>query len=348
LNKVNNRILWIDVIKVFSIFSVLFLHSAAPLLDAYGEIEMNYWHIGNIYDSAVRMAVPLFFMITGTLLLNSKEEPLSIFFRKRVIKVVIPLIAWSIIYILFRKYVRDQDINILIQLLKTFVTPRYFHLWFLYAIIGIYLVVPILKIFINHSSKKMQVYFLILWIFSFSLVPLVSDITHYKVPNYIPMMSGYIGFLIMGYLLSNLQISKMTFYMSVLFSIFSTLLTIFGTIYLSEKSNEFISTFYHYSSISTIIQVAAYFIFLKYISEKFILNFTKTTSYIYLISFASLGIYLVHPIILYLLKEIGIYALNGYDPLYMVPLTAIVTYICSFIIVLLMQQIPLLKQIVPK
>ncbi len=124
MNKVTNRILWVDVIKVFSIFAVLFLHSAAPILDAYAQIEMDYWDIGNIYDASVRMAVPLFFMLTGTLLLNSKEESLSIFFKKRLFKVVIPLIAWSFIYILFRKYIKEQDINIVIQLLKSFVTPR--------------------------------------------------------------------------------------------------------------------------------------------------------------------------------------------------------------------------------
>ncbi len=194
----------------------------------------------------------------------------------------------------------------------------------------------------------MQIYFLILWIISFSLIPLISDITKYNVPNYIPMMSGYIGFLIMGYLLSDLKLSKKTFYYSILFSILSTLLTIFGTSFLSHKSNEFIGTFYHYSSISTIIQAGAYFIFLRYISENFILNFSKVTSYIYLISFASLGIYLIHPIMLFFLKKINIYALNGHDPLYMIPITAILAYIFSLIAVLIIQKIPLLKQIVPK
>jgi len=348
MNQYNNRILWVDVIKIFSIFAVLFLHSAAPVLGAYNEINLNYWNIGNIYDSSVRMAVPLFFMLTGALLLNSKEESLSIYFKKRFAKVVIPLIAWSLIYILFKKYVKHHDINILIEVIKMCVTPRYFHLWFLYAIIGIYLIIPILKIFINHSSKSMQLYFLILWIISFSLIPLISDITKYNVPNYIPMMSGYVGFLIMGYLLSNLKISKRIFYYAILFSILSTLLTIFGTSFLSNRSKEFIETFYHYSSISTIIQAAAYFICLKYISENFIHKFSKLTVYIYFISCASLGIYLIHPMILFSLKRINVYALNGYNPLYMVPLTAILGYIFSLIIILLMQKTPLLKQIVPK
>ena len=105
------RILWIDIVKIFAIFSVLILHSSSPILYMIGKIELDIWQIGNIYDSLVRMAVPLFFMVSGALLLNQKEEALSRFFSKRFVKVIIPLIAWSIVYILFRKYALNQNID---------------------------------------------------------------------------------------------------------------------------------------------------------------------------------------------------------------------------------------------
>ncbi len=68
--------------------------------------------INNIYNSMMRMAVPLFFMASGALVLNSKQENLSIFFKKRLLKVVIPLIAWSLIYIIFKIYVLNTNTRV--------------------------------------------------------------------------------------------------------------------------------------------------------------------------------------------------------------------------------------------
>ena len=201
-----SRIVCLDLIKTFAIFSVVFLHTAAPIMGQFGKIDMSYWYIGNIYDSSVRMAVPLFFMVTGALLLgNQKEESLSVFFKKRFSRVVIPLIAWSLIYILFRKYALHQDINIVKLFLSSFVWKVYYHLWFLYAIIGIYMFVPILRIFMKYSSQNLQIYFVFLWILIVSILPLADKIFGLKLPNYMPMMAGYIGYLVLGYLLMKIE-----------------------------------------------------------------------------------------------------------------------------------------------
>ena len=46
-----NRILWIDIVKIFAIFSVLLMHAASPILYKIGNIDISIWNIGNIYDS---------------------------------------------------------------------------------------------------------------------------------------------------------------------------------------------------------------------------------------------------------------------------------------------------------
>lgn len=342
-----NRIIWLDLVKVFAIFSVVFLHSTTPILGQFGKIDMTYWHIGNAYDSMVRMAVPLFFMVTGALLLNRKEEHLSIFFRKRFLKVAIPLIAWSFIYIMFRKYALHEDLNITKLFLSSFVWKVYYHLWFLYTIIGIYLFIPILKVFVKNSSQNIQVYFLILWIFSVSILPLVDELFGLKLPNYMPMMVGYMGYLVLGQMLSKLQLSIYMLCISIILIFISTLVTIFGTFYLSKDADNFVEFFYGYFSLSTMLQSISYFIVLKYIGEKINIKNTKLISVIVTVSSVSLGIYLIHPIILWAENEIGISALNGNNPLYMVPITAILAFIMSFLIVYHIRKIPILRNIVP-
>ena len=342
-----NRVLWIDLIKVFATFCVVLLHTTAPVVDAFSNISGLNWNFGNMYGSVVRMAVPLFFMVTGVLLLNTKEETLNMFFRKRFMKVVIPLVAWTIIYILFRKYMLDKDISIMVELFKSILVPRYYHLWFLYAIIGIYLFIPIFKIFVNNASRRMQWYFLILWVIFASFSPLVGDLVGYNIPNHMPMLTGHFGYLLLGYVLAKMDISKTMFYGAFFIILLSSLVTYFGTIYLSIDADKFVGVFYSSLSTQVIFLAASYFIIIKYISEKVIVGHEKFRTATYTIGVTSLGIYLIHPMILFFLQDIGMYALNGESTLVMVPLTAIITFILSFIIVLILRKIPIVKLIVP-
>jgi len=341
-----NRIIWIDLIRVCAMFFVVFLHSAAPILYKIGKIDFSYWMIGNIYDSMVRMAVPLFFMVSGVLLLNQKEEPLLVFFKKRFLKVVIPLIAWSFIYIIFKKYGLHQNVNILKDMIASFNRPEYYHLWFLYTIIGIYLILPILKIFIKNASQNIQIYFILLWILSVSVIPFINHFTGLHIKSYMPMMAGYIGYLVLGYQLAKIKITKKIFYIGMLFIILSTIGTAFGTYYLSEKAGKYIGFFYSYFGVSTLIQAIAYFIVLKYIGEKILSKSINLSKGIAAISITSLGIYLIHPIYIYILEKVGITVFAS-NPLIMVPIVAILTFTLSFITIFFIQKLPLGKLIAP-
>jgi surface polysaccharide O-acyltransferase-like enzyme len=299
--------LWIDLIKVVAAFAVVVSHSAGPILNEIGKIDITYWQYGNIYGAAVRMCVPLFFMISGALLLNSKEEPLKVFFKKRFTKVIIPLIAWTFIYILLRKFFGHQDINIFKQMLAGLVTEQYYHLWFLYTIIGLYLFVPFLKIIINHSSHAVQVYFVVLWFIAVAIIPLLNKFSGYTIPNHMPMMTGHVGYFVLGYLLSKMQISKQTLLIAIVLAFTSTLITIEGTDYLSHNQGKLDDWFYGFTSITTIVQGISYFLIIKYIGENAWQEYSKLKNIIFIFSNTSLGIYLIHPIMMEMLKKIGLY-----------------------------------------
>lgn len=98
------RILWLDLVKVYAIFSVILLHVATSITTQFDKVSISDWNIANAYESTVRMAVQLFFMVTGALLFNAREESVGVFFSKCFSKIAIPLFTWSFFYILFRKY----------------------------------------------------------------------------------------------------------------------------------------------------------------------------------------------------------------------------------------------------
>lgn len=343
------RIVWVDVIRATAMFFVVCLHTASPLLGQFGKIDFGDWQIANVYDSMMRMAVPLFFMITGVMLLNGREEPLPLFFKKRFFKVLIPLLVWSLLYILFRKYVLGQDIGIIKLFLSSLLWKSYYHLWFLYTIIGIYFFLPILRVFVNNASTSLKIYFVLLWAFVVSVLPLLEKFSGIALPNYLPMMAGYTGYLLLGHLLSKAAVTKRLFYLALFFAVAATSATVYGTAALSETADAFDDFFYGYFSVTTMVQAISYFFVLKYVAQTVIAGNEKTTLFFAGISKASLGIYLIHPMVLWILSEQTGWGtgLAGDDPLVTVPVTAVTAFMISYGCIFILQKIPVVRRSVP-
>src|SRR5947209_7774316 len=90
------HLIYLDVLRAFAIVLVVLLHAAHPVThDA--TVGSSRWWAANLYEGGGRCCVPLFIMISGALLLDpGKRENLSAFFRKRVTRVIIPFLAWSL------------------------------------------------------------------------------------------------------------------------------------------------------------------------------------------------------------------------------------------------------------
>jgi len=344
-----NRIIWIDFMKIFSMFAVIILHSSAPILYRFNHIDFSDWMTGNIFEGMVRMAVPLFFMVSGVLLLNSKkEEGLLDFFKKRFSKVVIPLLVWSLFYILITKYSHGKNIDIFTHIIYSFNKPQYYHLWFMYSILGIYLILPILKVFIKNSNQQLQWYFIGLWFIAGVVLPFFNHFHFIQlwVKSHLPMMVGYMGYLVLGYLLAKITITKKLFFTALLFIVLGSTATAYGTYYLTNEASKFVGYFHGNFGLFTFILAVAYFIALKYIGENILVKYEKTSNIITLISASSLGIYLIHPMFLRLFNKLGFNVFAG--PAYlMIPAVAIGTFLASFIVIYIIQKIPVIKQIAP-
>ena len=84
---------WADLIRVVATFLVVTVHVSGQITNVWGKVPESHWFIADIYGGIARICVPLFFMISGYLLLP-RTESLGTFYRKRMPKVVIPFIAW--------------------------------------------------------------------------------------------------------------------------------------------------------------------------------------------------------------------------------------------------------------
>jgi surface polysaccharide O-acyltransferase-like enzyme len=346
-----NEVLWVDFIRVVATLAVIWLHSASSLLYYYNEISVVNWWTANVFDSVARMCVPLFFMLTGYLLLD-RQESLGDFFSRRIHKVVVPLIVWTIIYMLWKWRFENGEAPSLYGLEKSIFTPVYYHLWFLYAIIGIYLYMPILRVFFQNSSPTLQIYFMALWFIAVAGIQFGEEISQVKSSFDLKMISGYVGYLLVGRFLGTIKITNRHIIIALVTVVISNLVTILATYFLVVQNNGvYVGYFREFLSPNIILMSAAVFILLKQGCEKAgFFTAVPVVNVIKIMSRASLGMYLVHPIVFYSLEKgylgfkLSVFLYNG---LYSIPVTAIAVGILSFLIIIIWQKIPLLNKCVP-
>ena len=345
-----NRVLYLDVIRVVAIFCVILIH--VSLGDVYGDKLTSFdWLISNVFGAFVRTCVPLFVMASGALLLDvRKTESLQTFFRKRFARVLIPFLVWSMFYYWWRSYIHSEMLTPDEMLLMFLAGNVYTHLWFIYTIIGLYLVTPILRVFVRAAQKTDLQYFLWLWfVFSFGS-PFLPDIFRFwqGIPTFVA--TGYVGYFVLGFYLHNSRKRhKLGKYVRRIVLI--TSITIFGTAILSMRSGKFDENLYNFLGPNVILASFYSFEWFRNIDwESLFQRRPFLGRAVSALSACSFGIYLVHYIVLEKVNNtrFGIGVLRDhFQALYFLPLSTTLSFLISFAIILAMKKIPIVKAIVP-
>ena len=306
MEQKQGRIFYLDFIRVLAIFLVIFIHVSA--IDTTLHIGSTQWHITKLLNYFAHISVPLFFMISGTLLLNSKKTAsLAYTWKNRIPHVVIPFVAWSILSTLFiALYSHSFSLPAVLKMYAVFlyqpVSPT---LWFMYPLIGLYVLSPILRTFVENASQKMLWYVVGIWIITNSLMPSLSyllpkDISHaldfYPAATFY-LMGGFVGYFLLGYLISTIDISKIkAWFLIIVLLLFNYLGNGFANHY--PKSMDMWNQYYVTSISIVIMAICGYILLQKWGMA------TKSTGVKKAFSFLSplvFGIYLVHNIfILYI------------------------------------------------
>ena len=345
--NVQTRIQYMDSLRAIAILGVLLLHAATPYVVLYDKIADFDWQTGIVYNALSRWCVPIFLMISGALLLGRKEEPLGTFFKKRANKILLPFIAWSIIYYAWATYMWNPEYSVKEFLIMFFNNQIYYHLWYFYALIGIYLLAPVFNIFVNHASKQMIGYVVVLWILFYGIFRYYSYIVSNEFTLFFPL-SEYIGFFLLGYYLAKFELSTKWRIGIYVLGIIGAFETIWRTMALSEQQGQFSGYAYSYSSPNVIVMSIALFVFVKYWVNRKVANGSYQTSKIVkLIGQTSFGVYLVHAMIL---DKVRPHFFEGNElfikPLFAIPLQVVIILVLSTIIVWIIQKIPYLNRLI--
>ena len=129
-------------------------------------------------------AVPVFFMITGMLFLRKEMHVKSsewLFKYSR--RILLALVVFGIPYAALKLVMADGlSISLLDKAILAFLSDTGFgHLWYLYALIGIYLIMPVLKKFVDNASEgEIQLVLCALFVLDFCF-PLFSRLSNLKI-----------------------------------------------------------------------------------------------------------------------------------------------------------------------
>lgn len=229
IEKEDKRIVWLDFVKFIAIFMMIAVHCTDNVTPAErSEPWYNLW--GSFYGSFMRPAIPLFVMVTGALLLPVKES-ISAFYKKRLTRLLVPFIIWSVLYNLFPWITgllglsptvindffawAEPDQSFSGALHHILMIPFNFSLlavqmWYVYLLIGLYLYMPIFSAWVKQASIKEQKVFLALWFVSLFIPYLREYLTKdlwgtcsWNEFGLLYYFAGFNGYLLLGHYIIN-------------------------------------------------------------------------------------------------------------------------------------------------
>lgn len=353
--RTRGHLLYLDVVRAYAIILVLVGHVSGGFANLYHIIEPNQWWVLNGMTAMMKGGVALFVMTSGMLLLGSKrQQTLGEFFSKRVRKVIVPFIAWAMIHFAWRIFLSGETVTFQQALYELIEGPVYPHLWFIYMILGMYLITPILKIYVQNADRQNLTYFLGLWFILNGILPLTDQFLGFNVGIWHFMAINYVGYFVMGYYLRDitlnnyqLNIAMITVAICILFN---QTVTYFLTV---NAEGRYVNYFFDYSAFSVMLLTISLFLTLKSLPYDRIfksLPFLKNP--ITILGEYSFGVFLVHFILLNSIRSGHFFdgfrlSALSFHPFIAVPLLSLLTIIGSVGIVGVMRRIPIVREVVP-
>ncbi len=342
-----DRIWYFDFLRITACVFVIVFHAVSMRMYITGTGSSR-WMFLNAFNSLSHWAVPVFVMISGALFLNpAKPFRFRVILKKKLPRFIIAFMFWSAVYAVI-----DYLQGVRLRHVALHFISGGVHLWFLYMIAGLYLIVPLLKRIV--SSEKATKYFLLLWFLCSILLDSCKPLVSYLAPRYsgwldtvtnsidLQFVCGYTGYFVLGYYLHHFELSKKTRSWVYVFGGCGAAVTFFTTLLFSKKSSALVDFYHSYFAFGVFLEAVAVFLLFKHHSPETIND--KAQKIVLTLSNCSFGIYLVHYLFVRYNAQIFRFDLLSLHPLLAVPVLTLIVFVCSFIISYILNKIPVVKK----
>lgn len=338
-----------DAARVLGTLVVVIGHVCDMIVFANPPYSLNDWRVCNLADAASRWAVPVYVMLSGSLLLDpNRAETASQFYKKRLARLGVPILFWSALYMWLSVYYtgwatpeqawRDLALG-----------KPYVHLHFIFRIAGLYAFTPVIRIFLKHAEEKLIVTITVLCLFLASGDSVTNAFTGSESSMFLRFIP-FVGYYLLGYVLRNRMLTKRSLLGCWMLAISCVLLLAGGTELLARMygpvpypSRGFM-LYDFLSPVRVAFAVSAWLIIVNTFDRKWAESGPGQFVSKWLAPM-TLGIYLAH----LLFREI--LTVHGFNAVWPnvwigIPLMTAMIYIPSCIFVFVVMRIPYLKRIV--
>ena len=200
------REVYLDFLRIIAIFMIIYNHTAAFFM-----VSSDFCYA--IPAMLCKMGVPIFFLISGALLLG-KQEPIRKLLTKRVLRMTIVLVLISVVAYLFnvihyKRYEEASIVEFIQQFMTCSIDASY---WYLYAYIGFLCCLPLLRPMAQYMNVSSYIYFSILNLLVSIVWPLINDVHYIELTGHLnfPLISNFVWLAVTGYFIrkERIQVSR--------------------------------------------------------------------------------------------------------------------------------------------
>ncbi|KGF34998.1 acyltransferase [Hoylesella buccalis] len=345
--KINNRNVALDLVRVIACLLVMVQHSS------------EFYYIGDqgalVLDSSVysigwlnslsRTCVPLFVMLSGYFLLPMKGGT-GAFFKKRFSRIIGPFLFWCVAFAFYFIFYRgDTMADFLTNVAHIPVNfgTEVGHLWYIYMLIGLYLLIPVLSPWVAQCSKKELQTYLGLWLLSTCLPyihlvwPEVLGECYWNISPTLYYFTGFVGYLLLGSYAKKYGPASIPAAVTMLFLGYLVSVLVFCSRIATVDTAEAVELSWQFCVINVVMMVWGLFSLLVRINHvpavlaKVIVD----------ISIGSYAMYLGHIMLLNFYHQI--FGGRTGNVLFEIPVIAICTFITVYFVVRLLRKLPKAK-----
>lgn len=345
------HIIYFDLLRLVALFLVVMLHVAARVVVCPSDaIPWRFgWDFSNVYDSLCRCAVPIFVMISGALFLG-REIPVKRLYSKYVIRIVRVFAIWTVFYAIDALLLSLRRHDILLPVdFACICLKGHYHLWFLFMIAFLYLIVPFLRK-IAEDMMVCRLFLLLGFVFAL-LVPQTVSMVKLFSPRWgevcetiVSNMNahyflGYSVYFMWGYWLHKQSVSDKRVWTSVVLGVVGVVITIGLTSWATKSAGKFDGRFYVAPNVTVFLPATAIFVACKHwlakarAEDRFAHVVTSLAQH-------SFGAYLIHAFVLEHLERSFHLSGLAFHPLVAIPVTSLVAVVLSLLAAALLARIP--------
>lgn len=332
-----------EYIRTFASIAVITIHTMYSALLQFEETATTVENI--IYRIVMNLmwwAVPCFLMMTGSLLLDSNRTiSIKKLYRKYISRMVLILCTFGLAFSWLEIFFDSRTISITQvpqAILNVLTGNTWAHMWYIYCLIGLYVLLPVYKIIAKYASD-VQVKYILFILFIFESIFRLTQIVGVDLGFYCHINTIYPFWLLMGVAWNRGMIKKDIKFNTVLLVVSSSLLIIMTVAWLELEIP--LSVLFGYDSVVVIIQALSIFALFNRINVDI-----KFKTILMNIGDKSFGIYLVHMLFINIIYKL--FKFNPFTTKFAIAgiILIFANLVFSYIVTTIMKHLPVVKKII--